>query len=427
MHFSPCYSHPFPSLPDDYPGGYDDFGPHRDPMAAEDPYRRPGLRSHDAHLPPHQAQGGAGEHRVSVHRVNVHRVSVHRGEWLQGWVSTGVSVHRGECPQGWVSTGWVSTGWVSTGVSVHRGEWLQGWVSTGVSVHRGECPQSECPQGWVVTGVSVHRGECPQGECPQGWVVTGVSVHRVSVHRGEWLQGWVSTGVVSTGVSVHRVSVHRGEWLQGWVSTEWVYTGVSVHRGECPQGWHGSGGGFFFTCDDLWGRFDESLPVCAFNFFLMEISLCTLIPLFQPGSVGRGSVCWGDWMSIPWWIVYIRIISAQHSLPTLTSLGQGCMHVKLESASCAFDGMTRVFGWTLNKYQHWELTLELTLKKKIILFLPRGIKTLRDSLREGFVTERIMCVGQYFVRLFCWDFDGLLLLLLLLFFLGGRERDTRFV
>ena len=38
--------------------------------------------------------------------------------------------------------------------------------------------------------------------------------------------------------------------------------------------------------------FDFSFPACAFFFFLVEISLCKLIPLFRPGSVNSGSASW---------------------------------------------------------------------------------------------------------------------------------------
>ena len=51
-----------------------------------------------------------------------------------------------------------------------------------------------------------------------------------------------------------------------------------------------SNGGFFLTCEDFGRMFDHSFPACVFKFFLMEISLCTLIPLFMPGSVHSGSV-----------------------------------------------------------------------------------------------------------------------------------------
>ena len=40
------------------------------------------------------------------------------------------------------------------------------------------------------------------------------------------------------------------------------------------------GGGFFFACKDF--------------FFKVEISLCTLLPLFTPGSVHSGSASWDD-------------------------------------------------------------------------------------------------------------------------------------
>ena len=42
-------------------------------------------------------------------------------------------------------------------------------------------------------------------------------------------------------------------------------------------------GGFFLACEDFGRMFDSSFPTCAF--FKVEISLCTLIPLFRPGSV----------------------------------------------------------------------------------------------------------------------------------------------
>ena len=39
--------------------------------------------------------------------------------------------------------------------------------------------------------------------------------------------------------------------------------------------------------------FDNSFPACAFV-FLVEISSCTLIPHFRPGSVHSGSASWDD-------------------------------------------------------------------------------------------------------------------------------------
>ena len=54
------------------------------------------------------------------------------------------------------------------------------------------------------------------------------------------------------------------------------------------------GGGFFLTCKYFVRMFDHSIPVCAFFFFLTEISLRTLITLFRPGSVHNGSGSWDD-------------------------------------------------------------------------------------------------------------------------------------
>ena len=51
-----------------------------------------------------------------------------------------------------------------------------------------------------------------------------------------------------------------------------------------------SGGGFFLACKDFGRMFDHLFPTCAFFFFLVEISLYTLIPLSMPGSACIGSV-----------------------------------------------------------------------------------------------------------------------------------------
>ena len=59
--------------------------------------------------------------------------------------------------------------------------------------------------------------------------------------------------------------------------------------------WFVCGGGcFFHACVDLWRMFNSSFPACFFFFFKVEISLCTLIPLFRPGSVHSGSVRWDN-------------------------------------------------------------------------------------------------------------------------------------
>ena len=47
------------------------------------------------------------------------------------------------------------------------------------------------------------------------------------------------------------------------------------------------GGGFFLTCKDLGGRFDNSFPACAF-FFQEEIGSPPPIPLFKSGAVHSG-------------------------------------------------------------------------------------------------------------------------------------------
>ena len=50
-------------------------------------------------------------------------------------------------------------------------------------------------------------------------------------------------------------------------------------------------------CEDFERMFDASFPTCVFFkyfFFKVEISSCTLIPIFRPGSVHSGSATWDN-------------------------------------------------------------------------------------------------------------------------------------
>ena len=53
-------------------------------------------------------------------------------------------------------------------------------------------------------------------------------------------------------------------------------------------------GGFFLLCEEFGRKFNNSFPACAFFYFLVEISSCTLIPLFRPGSFDSGPASWDD-------------------------------------------------------------------------------------------------------------------------------------
>ena len=57
--------------------------------------------------------------------------------------------------------------------------------------------------------------------------------------------------------------------------------------GRIQRNW--MGGFFFLACEDFGRMFDHSFPACSFFFFVVEISPCTLVPLFMPGSVYSGS------------------------------------------------------------------------------------------------------------------------------------------
>ena len=51
----------------------------------------------------------------------------------------------------------------------------------------------------------------------------------------------------------------------------------------------GGSGGFFLACEDFGKNVPQFIPLCAFLFFKVGISSCTLIPLLRPGSVHNGS------------------------------------------------------------------------------------------------------------------------------------------
>ena len=57
------------------------------------------------------------------------------------------------------------------------------------------------------------------------------------------------------------------------------------------------GRGFFLASKNSEKLFNHSFPTCGFFFFFffkVEISSCTLVPLFRPGSVHSGSASWDD-------------------------------------------------------------------------------------------------------------------------------------
>ena len=61
------------------------------------------------------------------------------------------------------------------------------------------------------------------------------------------------------------------------------------------MGFADDGGGFCLACEDFGRMFDHSFPACSLLFyFKVEISSCTLILFFMPGSVHSGSVSWND-------------------------------------------------------------------------------------------------------------------------------------
>ena len=80
----------------------------------------------------------------------------------------------------------------------------------------------------------------------------------------------------------------------------------------------------------------QFIPCLRIFFFQMEISSHTLIPLFMPQSVNSGTASWDNYDQVfpdefcAWacFLIGSHTIPGQwHSQPTLTLLGQRCMHV----------------------------------------------------------------------------------------------------
>ena len=93
------------------------------------------------------------------------------------------------------------------------------------------------------------------------------------------------------------------------------------------------GAGFFPACEDFGRMFDQSFPSHALNFFFkVETRSRTLIPLFMPGSVLKGSASWDDCGRVSPDELRVSSFPAMFpgqrlSKPTLTSLGQWCIRI----------------------------------------------------------------------------------------------------
>ena len=128
--------------------------------------------------------------------------------------------------------------------------------------------------------------------------------------------------------------------------------------------------------------FYNSFPACAFCFVLLvEISSCTLISLFRPGSVHIGSASWDDCDQVFPDEFHVS------SFPDRLLLDSGIVSpLRLGGVKglCVFRGnlpparlaewpwsvtclyVNKGVEWTLNKSQHTKLTLE---KKILPLFM----------------------------------------------------------
>ena len=99
----------------------------------------------------------------------------------------------------------------------------------------------------------------------------------------------------------------------------------------------------------------QSPPAFFKFFFKVEISSHTLSPLFRPESVHSGSASWEDCGKVFPDELRVNLFpdrfhttpGQRYSQPTPTSLGQGCMRVYVQPATCIFGRMTEVFYVTL--------------------------------------------------------------------------------
>ena len=83
---------------------------------------------------------------------------------------------------------------------------------------------------------------------------------------------------------------------------------------------HG-GGGFILACKDFGVNVQPFIPCLPFFFFFwVEISSCTLIPLFML-ECSLTNCMWAHFQTASH-----TVPEQQHSLPTPSSLGQGSMH-----------------------------------------------------------------------------------------------------
>ena len=109
------------------------------------------------------------------------------------------------------------------------------------------------------------------------------------------------------------------------------------------------------TCKDHKGRYSELFPTCVF--FSWNLSKDQLVhtnfTLLNQGSVRSGSTSWGncgpafsDELCVSLFsclVIGSHTMLGKHSQPTLTLLGQRCIHAYLAATTCTLGRMTGIF------------------------------------------------------------------------------------
>ena len=74
-----------------------------------------------------------------------------------------------------------------------------------------------------------------------------------------------------------------------------MHQNLTLNEHISNNGQQKSGSGGFLLTQGFWEKVDKSIPTCTFFFFCkVEISSCTPVTLFWPGSVHSGSASWDD-------------------------------------------------------------------------------------------------------------------------------------
>ena len=201
--------------------------------------------------------------------------------------------------------------------------------------------------GWTLS-----QNPCKRGKCQQ-WVFSDLSVlsywSNNRVKLGDWLWFIIYVGFLWYKITscCHHSWVALVYWAaEDFLWARWTTTATIVPTPVKQQSVTDksvgllsmeaflSVGGFFLACKNFGGRFDDWIPASAsfFSFFFkVKISSHVPMPLFfygQDQAETTVTECFPNELRMSSFsLIGSHTVPGQHSQPTLTLLGQGCMHV----------------------------------------------------------------------------------------------------